>query len=67
MKKVYRHTPLEKTAPKPRKKVVAKPKKQTTLSDEELYSHPLFHTRYQGMPYTYIRPLDPVWPSEPES
>ncbi len=66
MKKVYRHKPLEKAAPKTRKKVAPKPSAIPPMTDEELYSHPIFHTEFAGKLVKYIRPFDPVWPSEPQ-
>ncbi len=62
MKKVYRHKPLKKAAPKTRKKLVVKAAKTLTKSEERQFTHPLFNTRYQGMRYKYIRPFDSVWP-----
>jgi len=67
MKQAFRHTPPKKAALKTRGKVVGKPSKHPTLTDEELFSHPIFHTRYAGKPYKYIRPFDPVWPSGSEN
>jgi hypothetical protein len=67
MKKAFRHTPPEKAAPKTRKKPVKKLVPGTKLTEEELYDHPIFHTRYAGKLVKYIRPFDPVWPNEPKS
>ncbi|HWF45235.1 MAG TPA: hypothetical protein VG537_11390 [Candidatus Kapabacteria bacterium] len=63
MKKNYRHSPPKKTAPKPRKKRAgAHSEKMEKV--EDLYSHPIFHTRYAGKLGKYIRPFDPVWPTD---
>jgi hypothetical protein len=67
MKKAFRHTPSEKVATKTRKKAVKKLVPGTKLTEEELYDHPIFHTRYAGKLIKYIRPFDPVWPNEPKS
>lgn len=67
MKKVYRHAPPKKAAPKPRKKRAATVSEEIEKSNEALYSHPIFHTRYAGIPIKYIRPFEPVWPTDPEN
>jgi hypothetical protein len=68
MKKASRHAPPEKAAPKPRKKRVSSASKKVAKTEKNKFTAPIFNTRYAGMPYTYIRPFDPVWPTdEPEN
>ncbi len=66
MKKAFRHT----AAPeKPARHVHAKnglkaPRKHSATKGQEKpgkLTAPIFNTRFAGMPYTYIRPFDPVW------
>jgi hypothetical protein len=73
MKKAFRHSPVKKTAAKRNelkapKKRVAKPVQPGKQQKLGKLTAPIFNTRYAGVPYTYIRPFDPVWPTdEPES
>lgn len=67
MKKAHQHTPAKKAAPKlPREQKLLKATAQKDKADKKLTA-PIFNTRYQGMPYEYIRPFDPVWPTDEEN
>jgi hypothetical protein len=64
MKQAFRHKPVAAATHKKLAKRVAraaKPKK-----DERKYTAPIFNTPLAGKQLLYIRPFDPVWPSEPE-
>ena len=73
MKQVYRHSEAKQALPKTRKKRASAPLKKAAKAhtngiEKPLYTAPIFNTGLAGKLKKYIRPFDPVWPSEePES
>ena len=63
MQRAYRHSEPKKPLPKARKRAV-KPAKAANNGGPKKLTAPIFNTRYAGMKITYIRPFDPVWPTE---